>query len=194
MKRPSLLELPRAVWLLAWVSLATDAANEAIYPLLPFFVTQIVGAGALTLGIVEGTAEAASSILKIASGRMADHVRSKRLLVLVGYGLASAVRPFIAIARSWRQVLGIRVIDRIGKGLRTAPRDAMLATWATPHNAEECTVSTRAWTTLAPSLAPALLRSSSFFSKQLPYALRLHDNPRRNRCDATCFCSQERRV
>ncbi|HEV2986024.1 MAG TPA: MFS transporter, partial [Vicinamibacterales bacterium] len=116
------------------MSLATDAANEAIYPLLPFFLTQVVGAGALTLGIVEGAAEAASSILKISSGRMADHVRSKRLLVLVGYGLASAVRPFIAIARSWGQVLGIRVIDRIGKGLRTAPRDAMLATWATPHN------------------------------------------------------------
>lgn len=124
--------LPRAVWLLGWVSFATDAATEAIYPLIPFFLTQVLGAGALSLGIVEGAAEAASSTLKIASGWLADRARTKRPLVLAGYAVSSAVRPLIAIAQSWTHVFGLRLFDRVGKGVRTAPRDAMLAAWATP--------------------------------------------------------------
>jgi len=124
--------LPRAVWLLGWVSFATDAATEAVYPLLPIFLTQVLGASALSLGIVEGAAEAASSTLKIASGWVADRARAKRPLVLAGYLVSSAVRPFIAIAQSWTHVFGLRLFDRVGKGVRTAPRDAMLASWATP--------------------------------------------------------------
>jgi MFS family permease len=124
--------LPRAVWLLGWVSLATDAASEAIYPLLPFFLTRVLNASAVSLGIVEGAAEAANSLLKIASGRMADRSPSKRPLVLFGYGISSAVRPLIALATSWVQVFTVRVFDRVGKGIRGAPRDAMLATWAAP--------------------------------------------------------------
>ena len=114
------------------MSLATDAASEAIYPLLPFFLTQVLAASAVSLGIVEGAAEAANSLLKIISGRMADRSPSKRPLVLAGYGLSSAVRPFIAVARTWTQVFTVRLFDRIGKGVRGAPRDAMLASWATP--------------------------------------------------------------
>ena len=124
--------LPRAVWLLGWVSLATDAASEAIYPLLPFFLTRVLNANAVSLGIVEGAAEAANSLLKIASGRMADRSPSKRPLVLFGYGISSSVRPLIALATSWVQVFTVRVFDRVGKGIRGAPRDAMLATWAEP--------------------------------------------------------------
>ena len=123
---------PRPVWLLGWVSLATDAATEAIYPLLPFFLTQVLGASAVSLGIVEGAAEAANSVLKIGSGRLADRSRSKRPLVLLGYSVSSIARPFIAIATSWPQVFAVRVLDRVGKGIRGAPRDAMLAAWATP--------------------------------------------------------------
>jgi MFS family permease len=126
-----MLGLPRAVWILGWVSLATDAATEAIYPLLPFFLTRTLGAGAVSLGIVEGGAEAANSILKIISGRLADRSRRKRPLVLFGYSVSSAARPFIAITTSWVQVFAVRVLDRVGKGVRGAPRDAMLATWAT---------------------------------------------------------------
>src|SRR5207302_2938100 len=88
-----MFRLPRAVWLLGWVSLATDAASEAIYPLLPFFLTRVLGAGAVSLGIIEGTAEAANSILKIVSGRIADRSRTKRPLVLLGYGVSSLIRP-----------------------------------------------------------------------------------------------------
>jgi MFS family permease len=124
--------LPRNVWLLGWVSLATDAASEAIYPLLPFFLTSVLGAGPVSLGVVEGAAEATNSVLKIASGRMADRLRAKRPLVLLGYAVSSFVRPLIAAATGWAQVLTIRVIDRAGKGVRGAPRDAMLAAFATP--------------------------------------------------------------
>jgi MFS family permease len=124
------MPVPRPVWLLGWVSLATDAASEAIYPLLPFFLTQVLGAGAVSLGVVEGAAEAVSSLLKIGSGRLADRSRAKRPLVLVGYVLSSAVRPLIALAQTWLQVFAVRFVDRVGKGIRGAPRDAMLASFA----------------------------------------------------------------
>ena len=124
--------LPRPVWLLGWVSFATDAATEAIYPLLPFFLTRILGATPVALGIVEGAAEAVNSGLKIVSGRLADRSPSKRRLVLAGYTTSSIARPFIAITTSWLQVFTVRVLDRVGKGIRSAPRDALLAGWATP--------------------------------------------------------------
>jgi MFS family permease len=131
-RRSRLFDLPKPVWLLGGVSLATDAASEAIYSLLPFFLTQMLGASAASLGIIEGAAEAANSLLKIVSGWMADRMRRKRPLVLLGYGLSSLVRPLIALTTTWTQVLAVRVIDRVGKGARGAPRDAMLAGWATP--------------------------------------------------------------
>jgi MFS family permease len=115
------------------VSLATDAATEAIYPLLPFFLTQVLRAGVVSLGLIEGAAEATNSVLKIIAGRMADRARAKRPLVLFGYGVSSIARPFIAITTSWTQVFAVRVLDRVGKGIRGAPRDAMLAAWTTPH-------------------------------------------------------------
>ena len=123
---------PRAVWLLGWVSLATDSATEAIYPLLPYFLTHVLGAGTVSLGLIEGAAEATNSILKIWSGRAADRRRRKRPLVLLGYAISSLARPLIAAATSWLQVFTVRVFDRVGKGIRGAPRDAMLAVWATP--------------------------------------------------------------
>ncbi len=127
-----LFNLPRPVWLLGWVSLATDAASEAIYSLLPFFLTQVLGAGAVAVGVVEGAAEAANSVLKIVSGRLADRFGTRRRFVLGGYSLSSAARPLIALTSSWGQVFTIRVFDRAGKGIRGAPRDAMLAGFATP--------------------------------------------------------------
>ena len=124
--------LPRPVWLLGWVSLATDAATELIYPLLPFFLTRVLHAGAVSLGVIEGAAEAASSLLKIWAGGVADRSPRKRPLVLLGYSISSLARPFIALTTTWTQVFTVRVLDRVGKGVRSAPRDAMLAGWATP--------------------------------------------------------------
>jgi MFS family permease len=114
------------------VSFFTDAASEMVYPLLPLFLTRVLGAGAVSLGIIEGIAEAANSVLKVVSGRMSDATGRPKWLVLVGYGLSSVVRPFIGAAASWTQVLAIRFTDRLGKGIRGAPRDAMLAEFAPP--------------------------------------------------------------
>jgi MFS family permease len=122
--------LPRPVWLLGWVSFFTDTASEIIYPLLPIFVTRVLGAGAMSLGVIEGIAEAANSVLKIWSGRLADKTGAPKRLVLLGYGLSSAIRPLMGLAAGWTQVLGLRFVDRLGKGIRGAPRDAMLASFA----------------------------------------------------------------
>jgi MFS family permease len=127
---PSRFGLSRPVWLLGWVSFFTDMASETVYPLLPLFLTQVLGAGAMSLGVIEGAAEAANSVLKILSGWLADRWRSQKMLVLLGYGIASAVRPLIGLATAWPQVLAIRFADRLGKGIRGAPRDAMLADFA----------------------------------------------------------------
>lgn len=132
MKPPGRFSLPRPVWLLGWVSFFTDTATEMVYPLLPIFLTRVLGASAMSLGVVEGIAEAANSALKIISGRLSDKSGRPKRLVLIGYGISSAVRPFIAIASSWFHVLGIRFADRLGKGIRGAPRDAMLAEFAPP--------------------------------------------------------------
>ena len=126
------MRLPRAVWLLGWVSFFTDTASEIVYPLLPLFLTRVLGAGALSIGVVEGVAEAANSVLKIWSGRTADRTGAPKRLVLAGYGLSSLVRPFIGAAASWTHVLALRFVDRLGKGIRGAPRDAMLAAFAEP--------------------------------------------------------------
>lgn len=124
--------LPRPIRLLGWVSLLTDAATEAVYPLLPVFITQVLGGPPIALGIVEGAADATSSALKIVSGRWSDRLGMRKPIVVAGYTISSLVRPFIAITTSWAHVFAIRVTDRVGKGLRGAPRDAMLASLAPP--------------------------------------------------------------
>ena len=122
--------LSRPVWLLGWVSFFTDMASEMVYPLLPLFLTRVLGASAMSLGVIEGVAEGANSVLKVISGRISDRTGQPKKLVLAGYGLSSAVRPLIALVTSWPQVLGLRFTDRLGKGIRSSPRDAMLASFA----------------------------------------------------------------
>jgi MFS family permease len=130
---PLRFNLPRPVWLLGWVSLVTDLATEMIYPLLPLFLTRVLGASAMSLGVIEGVAEAANSALKVAAGRVADRTGTPKRLVIAGYGLSGAVRPLIAFASTWLHVLGLRFADRLGKGIRSAPRDAMLAHFVAPE-------------------------------------------------------------
>jgi len=124
--------LPRTVWVLAAVSLLNDAASEMIAPLLPLFLTLTLGAGPALVGLIEGAAEAATSVLKLVAGRLADRGVERRKLVIGGYILANLARPLIGLAGSWAQVLALRVVDRIGKGLRSAPRDALLAASVSP--------------------------------------------------------------
>jgi MFS family permease len=124
--------IPRPVWFLGWTSLFTDAATEVIYPLLPVYLSRILGASAASLGIIEGIAEGTNSLLKVASGWLSDRRSRRRPLVIAGYALSGAARPLIALTMTWPQVLIVRALDRTGKGIRGAPRDAMLARFATP--------------------------------------------------------------
>jgi MFS family permease len=122
------------VWILGGVSLLNDTATESVYPLLPFFLTSVLGATAVSLGLIEGAAEAVASILKVVSGRLSDRWNRRKPIVVAGYGLSAVARPFIGAARGWIGVFVLRLIDRVGKGIRGAPRDAMLAELADQTN------------------------------------------------------------
>jgi MFS family permease len=119
--------LGRNVIVLTAVSLLTDVASEMAYPLLPVFLATVLGASAMSVGAIEGAAESTAALLRLASGWWSDRLRRRKPLVVLGYGLASAVRPLIGLARSTGQVLAIRIADRVGKGIRTSPRDALIA-------------------------------------------------------------------
>ena len=124
---PAAARLPRTVKVLGLVSLLTDASSEMIYPLLPAFLTGTLHAGAAFVGTMEGLAEATASLLKLLSGWLADRLPRRKPLVVAGYALSSVARPLMAVAAGPGHVLAIRILDRIGKGVRGAPRDALLA-------------------------------------------------------------------
>lgn len=119
--------VPGAVKGLSVVSLFNDFASEMVYPLLPAFVVGTLGGGAVALGALDGAADLASAAIKVASGRLADRPRWRRPLILLGYATAVLVRPLISAAAAAWQVVGLRVVDRVGKGIRTPPRDALIA-------------------------------------------------------------------
>jgi len=119
--------LPRQVKLFGAVSLLNDFASEMIYPLLPAFVTGVLGGGAVALGALDGAADAVAAFVKLVSGRLADRPSRRGALIVTGYFVAVVVRPVIAITAAAWQVIGLRVVDRLGKGLRTPPRDALIA-------------------------------------------------------------------
>lgn len=118
--------LPATVIALGLVSFFTDMSSEMIYPLLPVFLTTVLGAGALSLGLIEGVAESTAAFLKLGSGIFADRWQRRKPFLLAGYGLAGLMRPLIGLAAAWPLVLLLRFMDRVGKGLRTAPRDALI--------------------------------------------------------------------
>jgi MFS family permease len=119
--------LPTTVRRLGLVSLLTDAGSEMIYPLLPSFLTGVLRARPAFVGLVEGLAESAASLLKVASGWLSDRLHHRKPLIVAGYTLSSIARPLVALAAAPWHVLAVRVTDRVGKGIRGAPRDALLA-------------------------------------------------------------------
>jgi MFS family permease len=124
---PAAQRLPRTVLVLGWVSFLNDLASEMVTPLIPLVVAAI-GAGPVALGLIEGTAEALASFLKLWSGRHSDWLGGRRKgLTLAGYVVSNLVRPLFGLVSGWTQLLALRSLDRFGKGLRTAPRDALLA-------------------------------------------------------------------
>ena len=153
--------LHRTVRSLGVVSLLTDASSEMIYPLLPAFLTGPLHAGPAFLGVVEGMAEAVAAVLKIASGRLSDRLSRRKPIVVAGYALSSLVRPLVALATLPVHVLAVRVTDRVGKGVRSAPRDALVALVTPPEDRGRAFGFQRAMdhagATIGPLLASAIL-------------------------------------
>jgi MFS family permease len=159
----SLRTLPRTVWLIGLISLVNDAASEMLYPLIPLYLSSVLMAGPRTLGLIEGIAEATASLLKLFSGAVVDRTRRAKPWIVFGYGLAGIGRPLVALVTGWPGLLLLRFADRVGKGLRTSPRDALLAESAGPdrrglafglHRAMD-----NAGAVIGPLLAAALLAS-----------------------------------
>ena len=147
--------LPRNVFALGLVSLFTDMSSEMIYPLLPLFLTASLGAGPAVLGAIEGVAETTASLLKLFSGAWSDRMGKRKPLVLAGYGLSSIMRPLMGFAASWGHVLAIRFSDRIGKGVRSSPRDALVAASVPPEDRGRAFGFQRALDHLGAVLGPA---------------------------------------
>jgi MFS family permease len=117
------------------VSLLTDISREMIFPLLPLYLTSVLGVGTAFVGLVEGIAESTSSILNIISGWLSDKIRKRKTLMLWGYGLSAITRPLIAVATAGWHILLVRFVEKVGKGVRVPPRDALIA--------ESCTEESR---------------------------------------------------
>ena len=127
MKRNDLRRLPRNVWVMAATSLLNDISSEMLLNLVPFFLANILGVRTAVIGLIEGVAETTASLLKIFFGAMSDRFGKRKPFAVVGYALSALTKPFLYFANAWGWVLGVRVADRIGKGVRTAPRDALIA-------------------------------------------------------------------
>lgn len=148
--------LPLEVYVLGVVSLFTDIASEMVYPLLPLFLIGVLGASTTTLGLIEGVAEATASLFKVIGGRVSDRIAARKPLLLLGYGFPTLLRPILALAAAPWQVLSYRFLDRVGKGLRTAPRDALIAEVADDSNYGRSYGLHRAMDSVGATLGPLL--------------------------------------
>ncbi|HYL91388.1 MAG TPA: MFS transporter [Burkholderiales bacterium] len=124
--------MPAGVWVLGFVSMLMDISSEMIHSLLPVFLVSALGASAFTVGLIEGVAEATALIVKVFSGALSDYLGKRKVLAVIGYGLGAFSKPLFALATGVGMVLGARFLDRIGKGMRGAPRDALVADLAPP--------------------------------------------------------------
>lgn len=130
---PARRALPREVWVLGFASLLMDMSSELVHSLLPVFMATVLGASMVTIGILEGVAEATASIVKVFSGAISDYLRRRKALLVVGYGLAALTKPVFPMATTIGWVFGARFVDRVGKGIRGAPRDALVADVTPPE-------------------------------------------------------------
>ncbi len=126
-------QLPRNIWVLTLASFLTDVSSDMIVHLIPLFLANVLGVRIVTIGLIEGVAETTASLVKVGSGRLSDWLGQRKWLTVSGYALSTAVKPFFVLANSWQTVLGARFFERIGKGIRTAPRDALIADSITPE-------------------------------------------------------------
>lgn len=126
-------EIPRGIWILGFVSLCMDVSSEMIHALLPIYLINVLGTSILTVGFIEGIAEAATSITKVFSGVLSDWLQKRKFLTALGYALAAFTKPIFPLATELSWFMSARFIDRIGKGIRGAPRDALIADLSPPH-------------------------------------------------------------
>lgn len=148
--------IPRTIWVLGFVSLFMDLSSELVHSLMPIFLVGTLGASVLTVGIIEGIAEATALIVKVFSGAISDFVGRRKGLMLLGYGLAALTKPLFPLASSVETVFVARFLDRIGKGLRGAPRDALVADVAPPAIRGACFGLRQSMDTVGAFLGPAL--------------------------------------
>lgn len=160
MKVPSTIQarstIPRTIWALGFVSLFTDMGSEMVHSLLPVLLTGTLGASALTIGLIEGTAEALVLVTKVFSGYVSDAIGRRKPLVLLGYGLAAVVKPLFPLADSVATVTTARLLDRFGKGIRGAPRDALVGDLAPPEIRGACFGLRQSMDTIGAVLGPLL--------------------------------------
>lgn len=130
--KPSVKNLPRNIWAVGFTSMFMDISSEMVMNILPLFLSNVLGVQTSIIGLIDGIAEATASILKLFSGWLSDRLGGRKWLAVAGYGLSALVKPFFYIANSWGLVAGVRWADRVGKGIRTAPRDALVADSVTP--------------------------------------------------------------
>ena len=128
-----LAQIPRGVWALGFVSMLMDISSEMIHALLPIYLVTVLGASMVTVGLIEGIAEATASITKIFSGALSDWLGKRKLLAVIGYGLAAFTKPVFPLAPTVGWIFAARFIDRVGKGIRGAPRDALVSELAPAH-------------------------------------------------------------
>ena len=133
MRGSILKQIPRSIWVLGFVSLLMDISSEMIHSLLPLFMAITLGASALTIGLIEGAAEATALIVKVFAGMLSDYLGKRKWLAVTGYAMAALTKPIFALAGSTSAIVSARLLDRVGKGIRGAPRDALIADIAPPH-------------------------------------------------------------
>ena len=126
-KRNRIKDLPRNVWAVSFTSFFMDISSEMVINILPLFLSNVLGVKTNIIGLIEGVAEATASILKVFSGWLSDKLKSRKWLTLFGYSMSTLAKPFFFIANTWGAIAGVRSADRVGKGVRTAPRDALVA-------------------------------------------------------------------
>lgn len=155
--------IPRTVWALGFVSLFMDMSSELIHSLLPVFLVSSLGASALTVGFIEGIAEASALIVKVFSGAISDYFGRRKILLLLGYGLAALTKPLFPLATSIETVFTARFLDRIGKGIRGAPRDALIADVAKPEIRGACFGLRQSMDTVGAFLGPLVAIALLYF-------------------------------
>ena len=149
--RSHLGAIPKGIWALGFVSMFMDISSEMIHALLPIYMVTVLGTSVLAVGFIEGLAEATASITKIFSGVLSDWLGRRKLLAAVGYGLAAFTKPVFPLAQTVGWLVAARFIDRLGKGIRGAPRDALIADIAPPDSGAPASGFASHWTRWVPS-------------------------------------------